>query len=106
MADRRTAPILKVGVVADTHIPDRAAALHPGLLPALRAAGVGAILHAGDVSTHAVLEQLGEIAPVRVARGNRDWNLSKDVHLVEVMDLGGVSSCPDARARRLDPIPG
>lgn len=38
-----------------------------------------------------MLDQLGEIAPVRVARGNRDWYLSRDVRLVEVMDLAGIS---------------
>ena len=91
MADRRTAPILKVGVVADTHIPDRVTEFHPGLLPALRAAGVQMILHAGDVSGLAVIDQLREIAPVHVVRGNRDWHLGREVHRVERMDLAGVS---------------
>lgn len=66
-------PLLRVGVVADTHVPDRVKRLHPGLLPALDAAGVNLILHAGDVCVPDVLTALGEIAPVMAVRGNRDW---------------------------------
>lgn len=91
MADPQTAPIMKVGLVADTHIPDRAYELHPGLLPALRAAGVQMILHAGDVSRQPVLDQLREVAPVEAVRGNRDWGLGQEFHLVDRMDLAGVS---------------
>jgi putative phosphoesterase len=91
MIDRRVMPILKVGVVADTHIPDRASALHPNLLPALRSAGVQVILHAGDVSQTPVLEALRTIAPLYVVRGNRDWYLGKEVKLVERIELAGVS---------------
>jgi uncharacterized protein len=48
-------------------------ALPSGLLAALE--GVDAILHAGDVCTRRVLNQLGEVAPVHAVRGNRDWLL-------------------------------
>jgi len=84
------APILSVGVVADTHIPDRARELHPKLIPALEAAKVGLILHAGDISTPSVLEDLGHVAPVKAVRGNRDWSFRDSLPLVLHLELAGV----------------
>ena len=66
------APLATVGVVADTHVPDRVNNLHPGLLSGLRAAGVDMILHAGDISGPEVISALEEIAPVTAVGGNRD----------------------------------
>jgi len=66
------APWLKVGVVSDTHVPDRAAALHPDLVAALEAEDVDLIFHLGDISIPAVVKTLEEIAPVYAVRGNRD----------------------------------
>ncbi len=71
MSDEQS--VIRVGVVADTHVPDRAIDIHPALIPQLKAAGVQRILHAGDVCAPSVLEQLGEIGPVTAVRGNRDW---------------------------------
>ncbi len=82
--------ILHVGVVADTHIPDRARELHPKLIPALQAAKVSLILHAGDISTPGVLEDLGRVAPVRAVRGNRDWSFGDSLPLVLRLELAGV----------------
>lgn len=64
---------LTLGVLSDTHIPDRARELDPQVGEIFRGAAVRAILHAGDVSTPAVLERLAQIAPVYAVRGNRDW---------------------------------
>ncbi len=77
-------------MVADTHIPDRAQALHPGLLPALRAAGVERILHAGDITTPAVIAELAQVAPVDIARGNRDWSFGDAAPMVNHLVLAGV----------------
>jgi len=69
--------MLTIGVIADTHIPDRASHLHPHVLDILREAGVTAILHAGDICSPKVLDQLNAIAPVHAVQGNRDvWRLS------------------------------
>ncbi len=76
--------------MADTHIPDRVKTLHPELLPALRAAKPDFILHAGDVSTPLVLDILREIAPVEMARGNRDWFMQGKQGWVNHLELGGV----------------
>lgn len=66
---------LRVGVVADTHVPDRVSELHPDLLAALHSAQVQQILHAGDACINRVIDELEQVAPVMVARGNRDWML-------------------------------
>lgn len=62
-----------IGVVSDTHIPDRVRSLHPDLIPGLRDAGVEVIIHAGDICAPAVIEELSQVAPVIAVRGNRDW---------------------------------
>jgi len=74
-----------LGVIADTHVPDQQKALDPRILPLFESRRVKAILHAGDVSTPAVLEDLGRVAPVYAVQGNRDWlwlgDLPKTRHL-------------------------
>ncbi len=81
---------VKVGVVADTHVPDRVNELHPGLLPALRDAQVTHILHAGDACVNRILEELATVAPVTVVRGNRDWMLRPLPPWNVRLELGGV----------------
>jgi len=61
-----------LGVIADTHIPDRARRLPPRVQAVFRQAQVDAILHAGDVIHPRVLTALEAIAPVYAVRGNRD----------------------------------
>ncbi len=61
-----------LGVLADTHIPDRVPELDERLLQRFTEAGVSTILHAGDVSVPRVLRQLEQIAPVYAVKGNRD----------------------------------
>jgi putative phosphoesterase len=61
---------MRLVVLGDTHIPDFAKALPPGLLRALRRADL--ILHAGDVTASEVLDQLAGYAPVHAAMGNGD----------------------------------
>lgn len=70
---------LTLGVVADTHIPDRARKLPDGLLEKLEEAQVQRILHAGDASSWQVVRDLERIAPVSIVQGNRDWLLGMRV---------------------------
>ena len=56
---------IPVGVISDTH-----GLLRPEALDAL--AGSAHIIHAGDVGSPAILDRLGEIAPVVAVRGNVD----------------------------------
>ena len=62
-----------IGVISDTHVPDRAPALHPRVLQVFRQAGVERILHDGDVMVPGVLDELARVAPVQAVRGNRDF---------------------------------
>ena len=78
---RRFEAPLTIGVVADTHVRPRGARRLPQEVPDLFArSGVGLILHAGDVSTAAVLRELGQVAPVLVVVGNNE-----DLELVEAL---------------------
>jgi putative phosphoesterase len=56
---------MRIGVVADTHgsLPDSAANV---------LAGVDRIIHAGDVGSQRVLDELEAIAPLTAVRGNMD----------------------------------
>jgi uncharacterized protein len=57
-----------VGLLADTHVPYRAAEISPAVIEALN--GVDLILHAGDVDEPWALKSLEAVAPVYAVRGN------------------------------------
>ena len=61
---------MKVAVLSDTHAPRRWKSCPPAVAQHLR--GAELILHAGDVCTAAVLDELSEYAPVRAVAGNND----------------------------------
>jgi putative phosphoesterase len=79
-----------IGVISDTHVPDRVRNLHPQVLSILKEARVDLILHAGDVCAPSVLEELGEIAPVIAVAGNRDWFFGGKFPLKEQINIGGI----------------
>ncbi len=59
---------VRIGLIADTHMPARCRALPPAVFDALR--GVDLLLHAGDVGELWVLDRLSAIAPVIAVHGN------------------------------------
>jgi len=72
-------------VIADTH-----GLLRPEAVSVLR--GSDFIIHAGDIDEPAILEQLGELAPVTAVRGNVDrgtW--AKKLSTSAVLEVGNVS---------------
>jgi putative phosphoesterase len=81
---------VRVVVLADTHAPRRWKACPPRVAAHLR--GADLILHAGDVCTAAVLDELAGYAPVHAVLGNNDgpdvaaWGAPETLEL----DLGGV----------------
>lgn len=82
---------MRVLVLSDTHAPRRWRGVPSGLVPALEQAEV--ILHAGDVCTPDVLDQLAAYAPLHVVLGNNDgpeaaaWGAPETLEL----DLGGLT---------------
>ena len=61
---------MRIGVISDTHVPVRARVLPGAVFEVL--AGVDLILHAGDLVTLDVLDELAAIAPVMAVHGNVD----------------------------------
>jgi len=61
---------MHVAVISDTHAPRFWKRCPPGVAQHLQHAEL--ILHAGDVCTPAVLDELGRFAPVRAVLGNND----------------------------------
>ncbi|HDI73721.1 MAG TPA: metallophosphoesterase [Candidatus Korarchaeota archaeon] len=60
-----------LGVISDTHIPTRAKKIPRKVLDQFSA--VDLILHAGDVVTIDVIDELSELAPVEAVAGNMDY---------------------------------
>jgi len=77
---------VRVGVLADTHLPSTIRELWPEVTEVF--AGVDLILHAGDLVTSAVLDTLEETAPTLAARGNGDGRVEDprldDLQLIEL----------------------
>ena len=82
---------MRVGLIADTHIPRDVRGLPPHVKEAFKS--VDLVLHAGDIYTSAVLDELESIAPVLAARGNGDWSFPQDRRLKDshTLDIAGVS---------------
>ena len=61
---------MRIVVLSDTHAPRRWKSCPPAVASRLR--GADLILHAGDVCTAAVLDELAQYAPVTAVLGNND----------------------------------
>jgi putative phosphoesterase len=81
---------IRIGVIADTHIPDRVCALHPDILPTFKEVGVELIIHAGDISSPDVIRQLEQVAPVQAVMGNRDWWRFKELPAMKEITIKDV----------------
>lgn len=74
-----------IGVISDTHGLLWAEAVEALL-------GSDYIIHAGDVGSPEILDQLSKLAPVTAVRGNIDkggW--ARKLHETEVLEAGGIS---------------
>ena len=93
----------KIGLIADTHVPGTIKALWPQITDAFK--DVDYILHAGDLWTIEVIDELNSLAPTYVARGNGDLELTddrlKDTWLLEFnnVHVGMVHEFPTPRRR-------
>ena len=87
---------MKIGLIADTHIPEAGDSLPEKIWEVFRDTEL--ILHAGDLHILAVLDWLEGIAPVKAARGNGDEGMGGrplvpedprllPVHVLHIQDL-------------------
>ena len=72
---------MKIGIISDTHN-----LLRPEVLDYLQ--GCDAILHGGDISSQSILDQLEQIALVKVVRGNNDKEWADHLPLFLDFELG------------------
>ena len=98
--------MLRVGLISDTH-----GLLRPEACAFLR--GCDHIVHAGDVGSERVLEELASIAPLTAVRGNNDRGVwaeelpeserlrFEDVWLYVIHDLAQLDGAPRAGASRV-----
>lgn len=81
--------IARLGLIADTHLPDRLATLPAAVFDVF--AGVDLILHAGDVGELRVLDTLSAIAPVVAVHGNDDTDeAQRELPYQQLVSIGGV----------------
>ena len=100
---------MRIGVLADTHIPSRAHRLPETLVETLRECDL--ILHAGDFTSRAALDEVRALGPLEAVYGNADtlevrMELPKRLVVVaEGVQIGlvhgdGLSGTTAERARR------
>ena len=77
-----------IGLISDTHIPDRAKEIPQKVFDAFE--GVDLILHAGDLTSLKVIEELERIAPVIAIRGNMDRVNGIDLPNAQVIEAEGL----------------
>lgn len=105
---------MRIGVISDTHVPKKAKAIPESALSAFR--GADLILHAGDLVTAQVLEELQRLAPVVAVAGNIDPpELGQQLGFTRVLELAGyriglthghLGTGKDTVARALSHFPG
>ena len=74
---------MKIGIISDTH-----GLLRPEVIDALQ--GCEVILHGGDINKQEIIDQLEEIAPVYVVRGNNDKDWAENIPLFLDFELAGL----------------
>ncbi|VVP42947.1 metallophosphoesterase family protein [Pseudomonas fluorescens] len=71
---------MKTAIISDTH-----GLLRPEALTAIQ--GCDLILHAGDIGSPEILDQLSHIAPVQAVRGNNDLDLPWAANIPDHLSL-------------------
>lgn len=77
-----------IGLISDTHIPDRARVIPEKVLTSFK--DVDLIIHAGDLTTTRVIDELEEIAPVIAIQGNMDRVAGLKLPNAKVIEAEGV----------------
>lgn len=77
-----------IGLISDTHIPDRARILPQNVLDAF--SDVDLIMHAGDLTSPKVIDELEELAPVMAVQGNMDRANGINLPKAKVIEVEGL----------------
>jgi len=77
-----------IGLISDTHIPDRAKEIPQKVLETFE--NVDLILHAGDLTSLEVIDELEKIAPVMAVQGNMDRTKGIDLPKARGMEAEGL----------------
>lgn len=77
-----------IGLISDTHIPDRAKVIPQNVIDAFN--DVDLILHAGDLTSLSVIEELEKIAPVMAVQGNMDRVNGINLPKAKTLEVEGV----------------
>ena len=77
-----------IGLISDTHIPDRARLLPQNIFEAFES--VDLILHAGDLTSIEIIDELEKIAPVMAVQGNMDRVNGVDLPKARVIEAEGL----------------
>ena len=73
-----------IGLISDTHIPDRAKEIPEKVFEAF--SEVDLIMHAGDLTSPKVIDDLEQIAPVMAIQGNMDRARGIDLPAAKVIE--------------------
>ena len=77
-----------IGLISDTHIPDRAKEIPEKVFEAF--SEVDLIMHAGDLTSPKVIDDLEQIAPVMAIQGNMDRAKGIDLPAAKVIEAEGL----------------
>ena len=77
-----------IGLISDTHIPDRARIIPQNVIDAF--SDVDLILHAGDLTSLDVVEELEKIAPVMAVQGSMDRVNGINLPKAKTLEVEGV----------------
>ncbi len=77
-----------IGLISDTHIPDRAKEIPENVYSAFK--NVDLIFHAGDLTSLKVIEELENIAPVIAIQGNMDRVNGINLPTAKVLEAEGL----------------
>ncbi len=85
---RRAAPVTRVAVLSDTHLRPGGRSLPTVAVDLISTADL--ILHAGDVVSGELLDELALVAPVHAVLGNNDHDLRRRLPERLELDVGGL----------------
>lgn len=80
---------MKIGLISDTHIPDRTNKIPATVMETFK--NVDLIMHAGDLTSIGVKEELEKIAPVLAVQGNMDRAHDLDLPVSLKTEIDGIT---------------